>query len=107
MDILDYLKFGTARFVKLDRAEINGLVVSTVFATDTRQYETAILDKNTTIPVERYPSESEAKSGHDKWIKWASECKDGDKVMLVGIKDVYSENEKDRLVEVRLGYSER
>jgi len=47
----------------------NGLGVSTVFAGDIDEYETAILDKNGAHPVERYRTKKEAVKGHNKWVK--------------------------------------
>lgn len=53
---------------KVNRTEINGLIVSTVLTSD-EGYETAILDANGTHPVERYATKEHANEGHTKWCK--------------------------------------
>ena len=54
---------------KLDRTEVNNFIVSTAYTAD-EGFETAIIDKNGTHPVERYSNEVLAKSGHKKWSKF-------------------------------------
>ena len=49
----------------------NGIGVSTVYASDISEFETALLDANGTHPVERYFNEKDAKSGHKKWTAFA------------------------------------
>jgi len=48
----------------------SGIEVSTANTSD-EGYETALLDKNGTHPVERYITKDEAKKGHEKWLKFA------------------------------------
>lgn len=62
--------FKVSKSVKRIEPEDNkGLGVSTVFATDIEEYETAILDNNGAHPVERYKTKKEAIKGHNKWVK--------------------------------------
>jgi hypothetical protein len=44
-----------------------GVGVSTALTSDFG-YETALLDANGVIPVERYPDEESARAGHERWI---------------------------------------
>lgn len=60
---------------KISPEENNGVGVSTIFAHDVQQYETALLDGNGAHPVERYDSEEKAKTGHIKWKKRAASPK--------------------------------
>lgn len=48
----------------------NGLKVSTAFTID-MGWETAIIDREGTKPVERYPTKEEAIEGHKKWVEFA------------------------------------
>lgn len=50
----------------VDRATVNGLIVSTVLTTDLG-YETAIIDRHGAHPVERYPDKEAAQKGHNTW----------------------------------------
>jgi hypothetical protein len=68
---------------KLGKDEIEGLRVSTVYTID-MGYETAISDSTGCWhPVERYPNKEEAKSGHKKWIEWASN-RNNTKILKLG-----------------------
>lgn len=58
---------------KLDKTEVNGLKVSTVWVDDFGCYETAIIDAGDVYPVERYDNEGEAIAGHQAWIAKATE----------------------------------
>ena len=48
----------------------NGLGISTQLTPDCG-YETALLDKNGTYPVERYATQEESVQGHQRWIEFA------------------------------------
>ena len=73
---------------------INGLGVSTQLTPDCG-YETAILDKHNTYPVERYQTQEESVEGHKRWVEWAK----GDEVKItklgwvVGGKSLVPETE--------------
>lgn len=58
----------TGKHQKKDK--VDGLVVSTVLS-GYMGWETAILDKNGTYPVQRYGSEKEATQGHKDWVEKA------------------------------------
>jgi hypothetical protein len=51
---------------KVDRTEVDGLLVSTVYTPDCG-YETAVCDEVGTHPVERYVGRDEAVLGHSRW----------------------------------------
>ena len=81
MGILDFiLDANNYEFRKVGRDEINGLIISTCYTTD-EGYETAIIDKNGTHPVERYKTKEDAVGGHAKWILNASDLH---KVIMLG-----------------------
>lgn len=44
-----------------------GVGVSTALTSDFG-HETALLDANGAIPVERYPDEGSARAGHERWV---------------------------------------
>lgn len=67
--VIDALATGEAPRVA-DKAEVNGLVVSTV-DTAYMGYETALLDARSAHPVERYATEAEAVAGHQRWTEKA------------------------------------
>lgn len=54
------------------RHETDDLFVSTIFARDTKRYETAIahaeFKDNALIIVEQYDTEEDAQTGHHKWL---------------------------------------
>lgn len=75
---------------RLDRTDVKGLTVSTVNSCDLG-YETAIIDKNGTYPVERYETRDEAGRGHEKW------CKDAETLATV-IKLGYPDWSEDETV---------
>jgi hypothetical protein len=68
--------FGRAVTQPVDPAEMrvgldklpNGLEVSTTLTNDCG-YETAIIDAEEIIPVERYPDLEAAQAGHKKWVE--------------------------------------
>lgn len=51
---------------KLQRTEVDGLIVSTIW-TDDYGYETAVVDTTRTSVVERYKLKEEAVKGHEAW----------------------------------------
>lgn len=53
---------------KIAKDEVGGFEISTVFAEDVDQFETAIIDANGTHPVERYDEREQAIAGHAKWM---------------------------------------
>jgi hypothetical protein len=57
---------------KFLRDEAGGVVISTVYAPDLEVYETAVLDRMSSYPVERYATREEAKVGHEKWVEKAA-----------------------------------
>lgn len=52
---------------KVGRNEVNGVTVSTCYASDAG-YETAILDAVNVYPVERYANRQAAEDGHKRWM---------------------------------------
>lgn len=54
----------------LDRTEVSGLAVSTVWTSD-EGYETAIIDTTGVHPCERYPDRDAAVEGHARWTERA------------------------------------
>ena len=60
----------------------SGITVSTCDTTD-EGFETALIDANTTSPVERYKSRKAAEAGHKKWLKFAHTA-DGKKITVLG-----------------------
>lgn len=65
----DFLKdIGTYSDRVIGRDNVNGFTISTAFTSD-EGYETAIIDKNNTHPVERYPDKEASIKGHKKWKK--------------------------------------
>lgn len=73
----------------------NGIGVSTVYASDINQYETAVLDNNGAHPVERYDTREEAQEGHNKWVKFANSGH-GKKITVIGVQydDCECDNEE-------------
>jgi len=63
----------------------NGIGVSTVYASDVNQYETALLDAFGAHPVKRYRTMEEAQEGHKKWVKFANSGH-GKKITVIGIQ---------------------
>lgn len=61
-------------------------IISTVYAHDVEEWETAVLDEDAASPVERYSTEEEAIKGHDRWVKKGSGLK------RVLVKEVYGKN---------------
>jgi hypothetical protein len=47
---------------------VAGLKISTIYAGDIQQWETAIVDANHAYPVERYESLEAAQAGHARWV---------------------------------------
>ena len=60
---------------KVGKDEVMGLTVSTAFTSD-MGYETAILDKSSVYPVERYESKEDAIQGHIRWMEEAVNLKE-------------------------------
>lgn len=59
---------------KVNRTELdNSLVISTVWASDIDEYETAVIDCVSTYPIERYDDKYDAEKGHEKWVKKLSD----------------------------------
>lgn len=77
---------------KVDRTEIDTIIVSTAFTTD-MGYETAIIHNkgNTVSPVERYDSRTSAEEGH---IKWCEQIKNMDTIIELGYGDLSDDEEK-------------
>lgn len=71
---LDFIKdIGDYETRKVERTNCkNGIIVSTANTSD-EGYETALLDKNGTHPVERYKTKEEAIEGHKKWVAFAED----------------------------------
>ncbi len=57
--------------------------VSTIWADDVGQFETALLDANGTYPVERYNEQDQAVAGHERWIVFA-DTGDGQVITQLG-----------------------
>ena len=53
---------------KIGETERDGLTVSTIYAHDLHEFETAIEDTEGFHPVERYQTHEEAVEGHQKWV---------------------------------------
>jgi hypothetical protein len=66
---------------KVARDEILGLKIDTAFTSD-YGYETAIIDKNGTYPVERYIDCQSSIDGHKKWVEW---CKDKSNIKVISL----------------------
>lgn len=81
----DYEERKVARY---DSKKTN-IIVSTVFATDTRYYETALIDKECSFGcvhiVSEYKTKQEAKKGHNHWVRLLREKK-----LPKEIKDIHS-----------------
>lgn len=77
--------------------EVDGLRVSTVEVDDMAPdlYETAIIDQEHTLPVERYATEEEAVKGHARWVEKVPKLS---KVLRLGTPDGLIEEETVRLV---------
>lgn len=60
---------------QINRTIINNYIVSTINSVDCG-YETAILGKNKTSPVERYDDLEEAQKGHLKWVEFVKNTKE-------------------------------
>jgi hypothetical protein len=77
---------------KVARDEIDTLSVDTAFTSD-EGYETAIIDKNGTHPVERYEDCQSSIDGHKRWVEW---CKDKSnfKVIELGVFHGMVENKE-------------
>jgi len=61
----------------------NGIHVSTLDTPDEGP-ETALCDENGAHPVERYETVEKAKTGHNKWVKFAQKAKTGTKITKLG-----------------------
>ena|SRR5271170_505249 len=74
MSMFDCLKdIGNYDRRAVDRHKLkNGLIVSTAFTSD-EGYETALIDKNGTHPVERYADRAASIVGHGKWLAFAKD----------------------------------
>lgn len=59
---------------KVDRTEVDGLIISTAYSSDCG-YETAIIDVNGTYPVERYDNKLKSEKGHKNWVKKSKKLK--------------------------------
>lgn len=66
-DLMKLMKGCTEHGDNIGKDSVNGLVVSTIFATDLEIYETAIVDQKSAYPVERYKTRDAALAGHEKW----------------------------------------
>lgn len=76
MGMFDFVNdIGNYNSRKVDRTDVGGLTISTAFTSD-YGYETAVIDKEHTYPVERYSSREDAKIGHDEWVARAPELKE-------------------------------
>lgn len=64
---------------------VSGINVSTVDTKTDKFYETAICDSVGCHPVERYSSKEAALSGHDKWVTFAKDLKQGSQITEIGI----------------------
>jgi hypothetical protein len=71
---------------KVGRDDVKGLIISTCYTSD-MGYETAIIDKNKTYIVERYPSINAAAEGHKKGKGFANNLKNKE-VTDVGYGDL-------------------
>lgn len=56
------------KVARVEAEDNYGVGVSTCWTSD-EGYETALIDANGVIPVERYGSKKEAIAGHEKWVK--------------------------------------
>ena len=56
--------------------------VSTIWAEDVGQYETALLAQGT-FPVERYDTREDAETGHARWVEFAADA-DGKEITELG-----------------------
>jgi hypothetical protein len=56
-------------FEPIARTEVGTITVSTILANDLEVYETALVDKVRSHPVERYDTEEEALQGHMRWVE--------------------------------------
>jgi hypothetical protein len=86
------------KVARINPKENNGVGVSTCFSYD-MGYETALLNANTTIPVERYETREEAVIGHEKWVKFAFN-ENNIKVLKLGYDDLV-DDEYIELVRVK------
>jgi len=60
--------FDSYEYRCLGRDVVDGLIVSTANTID-MGYETAIINRNPQIIVERYEDKEQAKAGHSRWLK--------------------------------------
>lgn len=60
-------------FRSVAETEVDGLRVSTIYAGDLNQFETAIEDKVKTHAVERYDTEGQAVEGHRRWVEFCKQ----------------------------------
>lgn len=67
---------------------VGGLIVSTILGSD-NVYETAIMDRHGTYPVERYDSRQEAEDGHESWAEWA--LASNNEVTKLGYKNIVAD----------------
>jgi hypothetical protein len=81
----------------LARDVLAGITVSTIYAVDVERYETAILDAEEAIVVERYTTSEEAIRGHSRWCEWARTAPDGAELTRLG----YGESFKPEIVRLR------
>ena len=79
--------------------ENNGVGVSTCYVNDMDeyQYETALLDAQGAIPVERYFTKEEAVLGHKKWIEKAKKVEEAIKL---GSNDGIIKDVKMKIIKV-------
>ena len=66
MSMFDGVRYGPLAHV--GRTKVGGFIVSTVLSPD-EGHETAIIDAEHAIPVERYENEEDARAGHQRWVE--------------------------------------
>lgn len=74
------------------RDTVDTLLIDTAFTSD-EGYETAIIDKNQTCPVERYKDRESSEEGHKKWIKWCQDKNNIKVIKLGGFKGLVEDRE--------------
>jgi hypothetical protein len=57
-----------SKIVRIGWDTVDGLTISTIYAYDISQYETAIIDFSGAHPVERYDTKENAAEGHARWV---------------------------------------
>ena len=65
-------KAATIKYEPVGHSDSGPFTVSTVLTSDLGVYETAILDKESAHPVERYDTREQAEKGHAYWMATAA-----------------------------------